>query len=375
MIRERAGITIRVVAVLCLVAALEIAAITNAWIGAGFFVTAFGSFIYQGLQQIPADPPHVGVLTVLGERTRLVKKEGWRFFPFYPWWHGRILVKVAKVNQDLKEQIVRTPDLAELTIPVSITWTPDKDNAENLIEFLNSGGESGVKTILEDIVRESLREWAFSHDEGPQTWQEAMEARYEAVAMLLKAILGEELTPIRLPFKTASLLRYFTTPRPRPTTKKEKELCGENWENVKSVFEKLSEEERKEIQAAAEERRVAILDARQGNGKFVKPQLGIILNRLNIDEVKPKGELATAAEKLVKEEQERRGEVFEVETDVLNAQQLVDAATKVAGQAITFEEAYRITMEWKTTREGHGFTVPGIAPAVTRLAEAILGRR
>jgi len=146
----------------------------------------FGAFVLQGLRKIPANPPHKAIVTRFGKRTAEVKDEGWNFFPFYPYWHGYILVNVIKVNHDLPPQLVRTPDMAELEIPISLTWTPinnavAKDEngqvvfelKDGLTNFLNAGGEKGVKEILDDIVRERLREWAMSDTEGPLTWIEA----------------------------------------------------------------------------------------------------------------------------------------------------------------------------------------------------------
>src|SRR3989344_14558 len=148
------------------------------WAGVATWVWLFGAFLLQGLRKISADPPNKAVLTIWGERKHIVKNEGWRFFPLYPWLHGFIQVKVTKVDQDLPEEVVRTPDLAGLSVSVSITCTPDSEiDGEShelpLIEFLNSGGERGVKNILADIMRERLREWAISTKEGPQTSNDA----------------------------------------------------------------------------------------------------------------------------------------------------------------------------------------------------------
>lgn len=284
----------------------------NPFFGFAVWAGLFGGFIIQGLRKIPAQPPNRAILTIWGERRPIIKNEGWRFFPIYPWWRGAVLVNVTKVNQDLQEQTVRTPDLAELSIPVSLTWTPDKNSAERLIEFLNSGGESGVKNILQDIVRERLREWAIATTEGPQKWQDAMKAQDEATKILVAEITGIEPDP--------DIVRRI----------------------------------------------------RQGNGIEPIPQLGIILNRLNVGEIKPQGQLAKAAESEVKEVQERRGEVFEVETDLLKAQQLV-AAAAARSEVLSTQQAFQIIMEWKATREGRGFTIPGVSPVIAEIAKAILG--
>lgn len=348
----------------------------NLFLATAVWVSLFGSFIVQGLRRIPAQPPHKGILTIWGERQEVVKDEGWHFFPIYPFWHGVVTINVTKVNQDLREQLIRTPDRAELGIPVSLTWMPDKENPQNLIMFLNSGGESGVKSIIEDIVRERLRTWGFSLDEGPQKWQEAMGAQEDAAAILLKTIVGSELPPIPISAQTIPtpiLLKYFNVPRRRPN-ESEARVFGENWESVSRVLDALPPEEFETVRRAVEERRTAIAQARQGNSFFPLPQLGIILNRLNIGEITPKGELSRAAELEAKEEQERKGEVFEVETDIIKAQKLMEAV-KGANEQLSLQQAFQTIMEWKATREGRGFTVPGISPAIMEVGKTFLGER
>jgi len=350
---------------------METLLVGTALIVLGILVVICGSIALQGLKKVPAQPPHVAIRTILGSRTQDVVKEGWAFFPLYPWWHGAILVNITKVNQDLPEQKVRTPDRAELAIPVSITWVPAKDDGKQLIVFLDSGGEKGVKTILEDLVRERLREWAISTEEGPADWVDAMGAREEAVAVLLKAIIGDEgLEKIPSGIPTPILLRYFAGPQRFPTNERDKTRWGAKWEILEKELPGDLEKNRvtkEKLKAAVDERRNSVQRIRQGDGKFNKIGLGIYINRLNIGEIKPLGKLAEFAELEAREAQERRGEVFEVDTDLLKAGRLLEVA-EANKEKLSIQDAYRIVMEWKTTREGRGFTIPGLSPA---LAEAV----
>ncbi|MDP2704335.1 MAG: hypothetical protein Q8P01_03880 [bacterium] len=344
---------------------------TNYTFGLALFVGLSLAFLLQGLRQIPAAPPHVGLLKVFGQRTEAVVREGWRFFPLTPWWFDVVLVKIEKINQDLPPQKLRSPDLAELEVPVSITWTPDAESGVSLVQFLNSGGEGGVSNIFPDIIRERLREWAISETEGPGDWQELMRAGEEASAILLKAILGDELVRIPSPIPTAILKRYFDRPT-QPFLQSDKKNWGERWEKVK---ESLPSDpvELQSLKEAVEERWKLVQRARHGNGDFRKRELGIVVHRLNVGEIKVLGKLAEAAEQRPKEEQERRGELFEVDTDLQKAQMLVKAA-KDAGETLSLQQAYQVIMEWKATREGRGFTVPGVAPAVAQIAGALFGK-
>ena len=279
------------------------------------------SIILQGLRKIPADPPHKAVVTRLGKRINKVKREGWRFFFFFPYLYGYILVKVTKINHDLPPQLVRTPDMAELEIPVSLTWTPvdiklPDDHGEpvsGLINYLNAGGEKGVKEILDDIVRERLREWAMSKIEGPQTWEEALNAREEAISILIKSIVGESLGPIDTDIPTAILLRFYNL---QSKTFREKRVQAErdtaDWNMLRDYLDSLSLEERETLTEQVDTRKRIIVKMRQGNGGQLLPQLGIRLDRLNIDEIKPKGKLAESAEKMVTEQREMEGDKVKI---------------------------------------------------------------
>ena len=298
---------------------------------------AVGAVILQGLRQIPADPPHKAVVTKWGKRqtilidkggekreVSLVKDEGWRFFPIYPYWYGYIKVNVAKKNPDFEFQIVMTPDMGSIKIPPSITYIPDP---ENLIEYLNSGGEEGVDDILGDIVSQKLREWAIAEEEGPQTWEEVMKARDEAILLLAKAILGEELPQIckapNVPSQVPTTFwfkyfygRYFDRdPHQGPDEdSKDFSIRREEWGKWKNVIkEEIKEAGEDFIRKQIDDRQKEIKRVRQGNGNKKIKHLGIILARLNLGEFKPQGKLAEAAELRAKERREMMAEKFELE--------------------------------------------------------------
>lgn len=257
------------------------------------------------LKKIEADPPHLGVITVLGQRKNKIKKEGWRLL--IPFFYDVLKVNVVKKNQDLPAETVRTPDLAELRIPISLTWTP---HTEHLIEYLNSGGEEGVKNILSDIVRERVRAWAMDSLEGPQTFEQAIGSREEAVELLIKAVAGTELGKIPSCIPTAILFKYFNEPQVQPTPE-EKKIWGKNWKNVEEILQK---EDKAAIEKAIKKRKNQVKEIQRGNGAQAVPQLGIMLNRLNIGDIliKEGTELETAAGKEVKEKKERDAEIVEL---------------------------------------------------------------
>ena len=332
-------------------------------------VVAIAGWIFEkGWISIPANPPHKGILTILGKRKEKVFDEGRHFLLFYPWFMGLILVNVTKENKELTPQRVLTPDNAELDIPLGVTWTPDP---KNLINYLNSGGKEGVWSILEEIINEKLRTWAIAVDEGPQTWEEAMRASEYAVNTILRAIAGgEELPHISSSVPTPILMKYFNNPK-KMLTPSEQATWGPDFAEVKKILDEEGEIAR--TKQAIEERIADVKKIRQGNGTISLPQLGIILNRFNIGEMKPMEKVKEASDLLVREELERRAEVFEVETELQKAEKLV-AKAKEKNETLSLVEAFRIIMEWKITREGKGFTIPGIAPGIIELAKTLFRR-
>ena len=250
-------------------------------------------------------------MTIFGKRQEHILGEGLRFFPLYPYVFDAITINVTKVNQDIPEQLVRTPDKVEISILASVTWTPNKEDPKSLIQFLDSGGQEGVKNILHDIVRDCLREWAFSKDEGPSTWEEAMGSSDEAISILLEAILGEELPKIPSSVPTAILLKYFADVRPDPS-KYEEKIVGKDWGKLEEDLKKLLPDERKQLEGQVNKRKELVHQARQGNGFFKKNDLGIIINRFTINEIRLTGEVAEAAENIAKEAHERDAEEIEI---------------------------------------------------------------
>jgi len=226
---------------------------SNVWIALSLSFALYGAYVLQGLRQIPANPPHKGAITRLGKRLKNeIADEGWVFLPFYPFYYGVITVNVTKKNLDLEPEEIRTPDLAELSVPVSVTYTPT-----NLISYLDAGEEMGVNNIVSDVIEEALREWAINDDREPKSWVNALKQRGDAIPILINAVLG----------------RDHDTP--------------------------IDSEE--------------VAKTRAGNGDMECLALGFKLNRLNIGEIKPLGALASAAEQDAKEERERLAETRELE--------------------------------------------------------------
>lgn len=276
----------------------------------GYYIAAIaiflvGAFFILGWQKIPADPPHLGVVTKMGERTNKVLKEGWRFIWWYPFYNF-ILVKVEKIAKEFVSPKTRTPDRAESRVPIFTTISPDP---ENLIEYLDNGGEEGVLKQLEGILLERIREWAMGPEEGPRTWVELNQSRLEAVSILLKKIAGDNLA--KIPDEAQAVptwiwLRYTQQPRPTVFFKNEEKWKRNKWKMVEDTVTKLKLAGKyDELMQAVEARRGQVMNLSQGTGEIKLCGLGCIMERLNLGDIEVLGEVAKKAEGEAKEEQER----------------------------------------------------------------------
>ena len=107
------------------------------------------------VRQIPAQPPYVGLRTIMGKKRNTVIPEGWALripgvFDFIP-------IKVERVNQDIEPHEVFSLEGVPLYTDVSVTWEPDQ---KRLIEYINNGMENGITKMLVRNVEDALRVWA-----------------------------------------------------------------------------------------------------------------------------------------------------------------------------------------------------------------------
>lgn len=281
-----------------------------------------GSVVLQGLAQIPAKPPHVALETWFGRRTEKVKGEGIRFFFLRGFVYNFILIHVGKIDTDFAPTDIRTPDLAELEVPISITYTPGapnglSDEREGLFlrNYIDYGGQKGVADRLRDIVSQELRQWAQSNSH-PRTWRDALGSQDDVTLKLLHAIVGTE-------------------------------------------AEDTSDED-------------ALSKLHNGQAQCPIPSLGITVNRLNVTNIKPKGKVAEKAEDAATEELERGGESVEMGARIEQANQFMESA-RLAGNPIEFPDALRFIMEFRamTKDGGRGLIIPGLTEGLRSVLLAI----
>lgn len=336
-------------------------------------------FLVDAIREIPADPPHKAVLLFLGKRTRKILDEGWRLLPFYQFLFDAIVIDISKNNEDLPPQEVKTPDLADLSFEVSITWSAGgcwKEGKEKQIELLNnyimSEKEPGVKKIYRDIIQNCLRVWAFSKQEGPSNWQEAIGSRDEAIATLIKAILGDDISRVPSDIPTNILLRYFSVPCQSPLEYQKQEWGkktehGNRWERLETQLGSLNSDELKNLKEAVEKRREIITTLKRGNGSLVLKKLGITIHLLTINNVTLMGPAAEAVQNRVKEKEEKEAEITEL-NHVLERIQMLNKDGKLSKElAVEIVQAERGKIT-KTVNE----TKLSLSPEVIALLKKLM---
>jgi len=214
---------------------------------------------------IEKDPPHLGLLTVLGERKNVVLKEGYalKFPPIFNF----IPIKVMRETMDLEEYsgkpvLVFTRDNVTVELEdVTLVYTPDP---ERLIDFVTFGKHEGVGDALEDLLQADLREFARKL-EVEDTKDEKGKVTKEGLLSASRKVTNE-------------ILRKLTGVEDDETIKK----------NL-------------------------------NNGIPDNHLMGIKIFRFSIGPAKPKGEYAKNLEKLSKEKLQRIYETYEARTEGLRA--------------------------------------------------------
>lgn len=163
------------------------------WAGAASIGTIF--FLLFSLRKILARPPHIGLITILGRRIPKILKEGWHLCapPLYSFTG----ILIEKQNVDLKFSNIRCKakgtDLhspqagGEISVDISYTYTPDYQDENKLIEFINSGGHEGVKKIVRDLIEEVVREIGREY-----SWEEFTFSRGELKKEVLRRLTGKD---------------------------------------------------------------------------------------------------------------------------------------------------------------------------------------
>jgi len=155
-------------------------------------VAISGIIAISGMFTIPNDPPCVGLVIKAGARTNEVYHEGLGFLLLRGILNDIFLIDVSHKRVQLDEQILITRlDSVTTKIKASYSYYPDPDN---LITFLDNGGEPGVKRMMNAMFLEKLRIWSRDPLKGPKTWEELHASSDKAKRNILSLIVDEEVS-------------------------------------------------------------------------------------------------------------------------------------------------------------------------------------
>lgn len=377
--------------------------ISNFLVGLIVFAILTALFIRNGIGQVPSYPPHKAIMVFWGKRLNVVLGEGYHWFPGYPFLFNFIRINMLAVNQDLNKQVVRTPDLAEIEIEASITWVPgikiadtEEYDPESFITYLNRNAGKGVMSILSDIIEDRLRTWAVSNQEGPSDWIEAMGSKPEAVEVITRAILGDDVLP-RIPSElpTVTWMKFFARPQQKPSKNEikmgwadeEKDADGVptgkfNWDKLQEIFNALPAHAepldleagrggQEDIRNAVRQRQEDIRELQRGNGHFGQSALGITIIRFSIQKVKVIGKTAEAAELKRKEQHEKDAEAVEIQNvrDRIKELILLGLSAQEAMEAVQVER-HKVTKTIDEKKISFSQqTIEGIQKVVSNIIE------
>lgn len=287
----------------------------NLWYAlVGIFLSTL--VVYLSLNEIPANPPHVGVPTFWGRRLERLEKEGVKLFPdFFPVFYSFIPILIEKRNEDFNFNIrCRLEEDAEeedipgisvfnrimglirrnearnpqsggvIKVKIGVTWEPDYESGQKkprrLHNFINAGRDEGVKDIIKEVIIEDFRQ------------------------------LGRKLPWVYMNFATdilGMLLVYALTGTRVPKLQLDDVGRPASDDHGNQLFER--DESGKIIENhpfdATEEDCNYYLKAVLTNGLSDIRDLGIKIRRINIAEIEAIGRLADDAEQAARERQQR----------------------------------------------------------------------
>lgn len=298
--------------------------------------------IYKGHQETPAKPITYKAVTSWGELTGEYKTEGKDLFAnYFPFFYNFIPVDMTKRDRTYKFENTRCKIEQQLSadgekiqsggaVDTSITITSEADQTR-FIELIRNGGIDGVMARLESVIGEDYRQMCAEY-----TWEEMTFAKDLLNAKLILKIVGENIIP-----------------HMDPTA---------DFEELKKIIE---EGKPGEIEAQEEARRLLQQALNAGVSDVV--DLGVIIRRLNVDDIKPEKLLAEKASGLAIEVLERRKEDMNLQTEISQAKILKEAYDDFG------EEIVKEIRRRKSIDGGKGQSIdlnfPGLAEIIKKFLE------
>jgi hypothetical protein len=164
---------------------------------------------------------------------------------------------------------------------------PDPRNPVKLIEI---GGFDKACKRLEGQVGQRERNWVLSKTEGPQTLDEARGMKDEAIHTILQMLLEDDLRRLAPDISDEVILGFI---KGRPPATIEQKLMAE-------TLEQKDPTEKEDILAAGRELLALIQKTRTGELSLALHNLGLIVNRFGVDNIKGVGATAAGMDEIAK---------------------------------------------------------------------------
>jgi len=235
-------------------------------------LVAILAFLILCLRSVPNRPPHIGVVVIWGSRLPIVKKEGWHIFaPFPPFMYTVTMIDVEKVNLDFDFEDIRCRARIE-------GKKKDQQEGENKDDTPYAGGEISLRVSLTYYPDFKTK------NSGYRLISFLNSGEHDGIERIIKDLIEEDV----------------------------REIARDNtWEQV--TFSSGMIKKRLVLKLTGESLTEEVAEELNKNGLPDIADLGVKITRFNVGRVKEQGELAIAASKFAVEQQEKRGELKELE--------------------------------------------------------------
>ncbi len=364
--------------------------------GVSCLALAGGIYMTQIQENIPANPRHIGVMTWWGQRStaRLLPPGDYFIYKKFPLQMDIIKVSMESRPKDFKitcptrlkqdgVQVGRSPTSGgEVQAHIQIVFVPDTSSSARLFQFIDAGGplQSGsnptgalmdaLQGRLAEIVRTTL---------GRLAWNEAQFKKEPLSAVLLMRITGEVIKKYnRDPDGVCLRANGTHTTDPR-------EYCKVGEWTVKEIMEGCEPGEQVQINQVKLELDVATyltLINDPGNDIADVFGLGIVIKRLNVEEIELLGGLKADAEGAAREQAQRETRRVEMDGRLALAVEMVAKSKELnENPLLTTEGALAILRveDGKATEAITRYIIQGVdfgelaksAPAIMGILAAI----
>lgn len=349
--------------------------------------------IFFGLFEIPNNPITIGIVTYLGKKQfHLILEEGWNWLFLRGIIFDYLLLKNHSRERKINCQDIFTPDKQDLKLKIGLAYSLDKKNIESYLKKdpspskkekgdLNIDHEAidgAIQESLESRIGDVLRQWAMHPNYGPHTWEEAIASSLVAMNNIAKSLFGAHLRGIRSDLPTSILIQYFSGEK-KPSNKYSEDEYGYDGAHPWGKLKKMLEEQHPNYDLdvsnrldAIKERileRIEILRKLQSGDADLKiSDLGIVISRLNIEEMLPntENEVYKASLKEETERREKASETTELETEIELAEKLIKKRPD-----LNFKECLDYIKDYKLIKEGRG-TIYKLPAGIEALLKSLI---